>query len=169
MPARLCGLSRTTLLYYESIGLLKPAGRFSGNYRRYGSSQVERLRTICAYRDAGLKLADIRQLLEERGNQASRVLRRRLVELDGEIATLRGHQSAILRLMQSGDGQWRKEAMTKEKWVAIMRAAGFQEADMQRWHKQFEQQDPEEHQKFLEYLHISTDEISRIRAWSREK
>ena len=59
--------------------------------------------------------------------------------------------------------------MTKEKWVAIMRAAGFQEADMQRWHKQFEQQDPEEHQKFLEYLHISTDEISRIRAWSREK
>jgi DNA-binding transcriptional MerR regulator len=167
--ARFCGLSRTTLLYYESIGLLKPAGRSSGNYRRYGSSQVERLRAICAYRDAGLKLADIRQLLEERGNQASRVLRRRLVELDGEIATLRGHQAAILRLLHCGDGQWRKEAMTKEKWVAIMRAAGFQEADMQRWHKQFEQQDPEEHQKLLEYLHISTDEISHIRTWSREK
>ena len=34
--ARACGLSRTTVLYYESLGLLRPARRTPGNYRAYG-------------------------------------------------------------------------------------------------------------------------------------
>ena len=58
--------------------------------------------------------------------------------------------------------------ITKEKWVSIMHAAGFSEEDMRRWHKQFEEQAPEEHQQFLEYLRIPTEEIGSIRRWSRE-
>jgi DNA-binding transcriptional MerR regulator len=166
--ARLCGLSRTTLLYYESIGLLSPACRSESNYRRYSAQQLERLRTICAYRDAGLRLSDIQQILDEESNEASTILKRRLLELDGEIETLRGHQSAILRLLQADDGAWRTSAMTKEKWVSILHSAGFQEQDMERWHKQFEKLAPEEHQQFLEYLHIPPEEIEKIRAWSRE-
>ena len=166
--AKLCGLSRTTLLYYESIGLLPPACRSASNYRCYATEQLERLRSICAYRDAGLRLSDIRELLDEPSNAATTVLKRRLLELDGEIETLREHQNAILRLLQAGDGQWRTSDMTKEKWVSIMRGAGFGEEDMRRWHKQFEQQAPAEHQQFLEYLHIPTEEIDKIRAWSRE-
>lgn len=166
--ARLCGLSRTTLLYYESIGLLLPACRSGSNYRRYSAEQLERLRTICAYRDAGLRLSDIRQILDEQSNEATTVLKRRLLELDGEIETLREHQEAILRLLQADDGTWRTSAMTKEKWVSIMHAASFTEEDMRRWHKQFEQQAPEEHQQFLEYLQIPTEEIGRIREWSRK-
>jgi len=49
-----------------------------------------------------------------------------------------------------------------------MHGAGFGEQDMRRWHKQFEQQAPEEHQQFLEYLQIPATEIDKIRAWSRE-
>jgi hypothetical protein len=49
-----------------------------------------------------------------------------------------------------------------------MHAAGFSEEDMRRWHKQFEEQAPEEHQQFLEYLRIPTEEIGSIRRWSRE-
>jgi DNA-binding transcriptional MerR regulator len=166
--ARICGLSRTTLLYYESIGLLSPACRSEANYRRYSTEQLERLRTICAYRDAGLRLSDIQQILDERSNEATTVLKRRLLELDREIDQLREHQSAILRLLQADDGAWRTSEMTKEKWVSIMHGAGLKEADMRRWHKQFEQQAPEEHQQFLEYLQIPTNEIGRIRGWSRE-
>ncbi|MDR3763241.1 MAG: MerR family transcriptional regulator [Acidobacteriota bacterium] len=166
--SRLCGLSRTTLLYYESIGLLKPAGRSRGNYRRYTASQVERLKAICAYRDAGLRPADIRQLLEERSNKASAVLKRRLVELDEEMARLHEHQTAILRLLAAEDGSWRTAKMTKEKWVEIMHAAGMTEEQMRQWHKQFEQQAPDEHQQFLEYLQIAAPEVSKIRTWSRE-
>jgi DNA-binding transcriptional MerR regulator len=166
--ARLCGLSRTTLLYYESIGLLSPASRSSSNYRRYSTPQLERLQTICVYRDAGLRLSDIQQILDEKSNEATAVLKRRLLELDREIETLRGHQNAILRLLQAEDGAWRTSDMTKEKWVSIMHAAGFQEDDMRRWHKQFEQRAPEEHQEFLEYLHIPPEEIVKIRRSSRE-
>lgn len=166
--AGLCGLSRTTLLYYESIGLLPPACRSESNYRRYTTEQLERLRSICAYRDAGLRLSDIRQILDETSNEATTVLKRRLLELDREIETLREHQNAILRLLQAEDGTWRTLDMTKEKWVSIMHAAGFKEEDMRRWHKQFEQQAPEEHQQFLEYLQIPADEIGKIREWSRE-
>jgi DNA-binding transcriptional MerR regulator len=166
--AGLCGLSRTTVLYYESIGLLSPACRSESNYRRYSTEQLERLRTICAYRDAGLRLSDIQQILDERSNEATTVLKRRLLELDQEIDQLRGHQSAILRLLQAEDGAWRTLEMTKEKWVSIMHGAGFKEEDMRRWHQQFEQQAPEEHQQFLEYLQIPSGEIGRIRNQSRE-
>jgi hypothetical protein len=57
--------------------------------------------------------------------------------------------------------------MTKDRWVDIMRAAGFSEADMNRWHHEFEKSAPDEHQEFLEFLHINADEISKIREWSR--
>ncbi len=49
-----------------------------------------------------------------------------------------------------------------------MRAAGFSEADMRRWHAQFEKSAPQEHQEFLEFLHIPTAEIQSIRDWSRK-
>ena len=162
-----CGLSRGTLLYYESIGLLKPPARSAGNYRKYNERDFERLQQICAYRHAGLTLSDIRAVIEtdRRGNQAAAVLERRLVALDGEIEKLRAHQRAILKLLKNNSIGGRK-MMNKEKWVSIMKASGFTEADMHRWHAEFEKAAPDEHQKFLEYLHIPSAEIRTIRDWS---
>ena len=57
--------------------------------------------------------------------------------------------------------------VTKEKWVAVMRAAGFTDDDMHRWHAQFEKSAPREHQEFLEFLHIAPAEIKTIREQSR--
>ena len=61
--ARRCGLSRSTLLYYERAGLLAPAARSGANYRSYSEKDLRRLEQICVYRRAGLKLADIRAIL----------------------------------------------------------------------------------------------------------
>ncbi|HMK28136.1 MAG TPA: MerR family transcriptional regulator [Terriglobales bacterium] len=166
--AQRCGLSRTTVLYYESIGLLAPALRSGSNYRTYSEHDLERLRQICAYREAGLKLSDIRSLLDRGNSDATSILRRRLLELDAEIEALREHQRAILRLLQTDESLWRTEVITKDKWVSIMRAAGFTEDDMHRWHKQFERDAPQEHQEFLEFLHIDGNEIRSIRDWSRK-
>jgi len=166
--ARRCGLSRSALLYYESIGLLKPPSRTSANYRRYGDRDLARLKRICAYRNAGLKLTDIRGILDRPASDAVGVLNRRLVELDAEIEALRAHQRSILQLLKTTTSLGRKMAMTKEKWTAIMRGAGFSEEDMWRWHGEFERSAGEEHQKFLEYLHISEPEIRTIRERSAE-
>jgi MerR family transcriptional regulator, thiopeptide resistance regulator len=166
--ARRCGLSRSTLLYYESIGLLKPVSRSAAGYRRYGEKDLRRLQQVCAYRDAGLKLEDIRALLDRPEDDASSVLKRRLVELNAEIETLRNHQRAILKLLRNYDFCERTEMNTKEKWVSIMKAAGFNEADMHRWHVEFERSAPDEHQEFLEFLHIPKEEVVSIREWSRK-
>lgn len=62
--ARRFGLSRSTLLYYDSIGLLSPTARARGEYRQYGPEEVRRLERICTLRRAGMGLKDIRWVLE---------------------------------------------------------------------------------------------------------
>ncbi len=172
--ARRCGVSRTALLYYESIGLMPPPARTDGNYRTYSEMDAERLRAIRAYRNAGLSLDDIRTILKtrtgkthgRRGGQASEVLKRRLVELDAEIDALRTHQHAILQLLGS-KALGKAEMITKEKWVSIMKSCGLSEDQMDRWHAEFERSAPDEHQEFLEFLHIPPAEIKTIREKSR--
>jgi DNA-binding transcriptional MerR regulator len=166
--ARKCGLSRSTLLYYESIGLMKPPVRTGASYRQYSEADLQRLRQVCLYRSAGLKLADIRCLLDRRATGASSILKRRLVELDAEIEKLRSHQRAIVRLLQQKNILRRNDMITKDKWVSIMRATGFTDQDLHRWHAEFERSAPDEHQEFLEFLHILPDEIRGIREWSRK-
>lgn len=165
--ARRCGLSRTTILYYESLGLLKPSSRSAGNYRQYGERELERLRHICAYRNVGLSLAEIRTVVGRPSNDAASVLQQRLVRIDAEIETLRSHQRVILRLL--GNTTFRRTDMiSKDRWVGIMKGCGFTEEQMERWHAEFERSAPDEHQEFLEFLHIPTDEIARIRDSSRK-
>ncbi len=165
--AQNCGLSRSTLLYYESIGLMRSVPRSSGNYRRYGEKDLDRLRQICVYRGAGLKLEDIRSLLDRPESDASAVLTRRLAEINAEIEALRNHQHAILKLLRSRTSLWRMKVITKDKFVSILKGAGFTEVEMHRFHAEFERSAPAEHQEFLEFLHIPADEISSIRESSR--
>ena len=165
--ARRAGLSRTALLYYESIGLMRKPVRTRGNYRAYGERDLARLLEIRAYRDAGLRLADIRAILDRPAGDAATVLQRRLMELDGEIRTLREHQAAILKLLRHR-GLRRGQMITKEKWVSIMTACGLSEQQMHRWHMEFERSAPDEHQEFLEFLQIPPAEIKTIRERSRK-
>jgi DNA-binding transcriptional MerR regulator len=155
------------VLYYESIGLLSDALRTHSNYRVYGDAEVERLQRIRAYRDAGLEIGDIKTLLDGHPGDAARVLSRRLVAIDAEIARMRAHQRAIARLLPRTGAIEDAEMISKDKWVAIMRGAGFDDASMGRWHAEFERSAPAEHQEFLEFLHIPADEIVKIREFSR--
>lgn len=164
--AQRCGMSRTALLYYESIGLMPPPQRNSGNYRCYGEADLKRLLQIVAYRDAGLRLEDIRAILDQSGGDAFEVLKRRLFEIDAEIGALRVHQQAILKLLDNRTLR-KAKMITKQKWTSIMKACGLSEEQMQRWHAEFERSAPEEHQEFLEFLHIPAEEIASIRKKSQ--
>jgi len=166
--ARACGLSRSTVLYYETVGLLHPARRTGGNYRMYGDRELARLRQVCVYREAGLALADIRAILDRPRTDAAAVLQRRFAEIGAEIETLRARQREIARLLEGTQKLRRLKMVTKQKWVEVMQNAGFTEEQMRNWHKEFEKGAPAEHQEFLEFLHIPAGEVSRIRQWSRE-
>jgi DNA-binding transcriptional MerR regulator len=164
--ARKYGLSRGTVLYYESIGVMERPARTSGNYRAYSEKDAQRLAEIVAYRHVGLGLEDIRLILTRPQSGASLVLTRRLLEIDREVAKLRAHQRSILRLLGNTKMLERTTMITKERWVSIMSAAGFTETDMGRWHAEFERSAPDEHQEFLEFLRVPKGEIQAIRSWS---
>ena len=166
--ARHCGLSRSTVLYYESIGLLKPARRSAGNYRVYTDRDAARLRRIRLWRESGLTLEDIRSMLDQPDSNAAAILKRRLEELSAEVERLRGHQHAIAALLGQSAKFRRPEVVTKDKLVSIMRSAGLSEADMHRFHAEFEKTAPQEHQEFLEFLHIPAGEVKAIRESSRK-
>lgn len=162
--ARRCKVSRATVLYYERAGLLQPAWRADNGYRWYGEAELARLQTITDYRAYGLPIASISSLLDAHaGESQEAILQRHFADLERTIRQLRQQQSAIVSLLNN---QQRMEntMVSKERWVDIMKAAGFNEADMTRWHQTFEHMEPQEHQKFLESLGIDDAEIRRIRA-----
>ncbi|WP_199478824.1 MerR family transcriptional regulator [Vibrio harveyi] len=161
--ARECGLSRTTILYYEREGLLAPAHRSENGYRWYGEKEMQRLKNISSYRSYGLPISSIRTLLAQKGKSQAEILKDHFNELEREIQNLRAQQKAIVVLLQEPQ-LIEDNIVTKERWVQIMQAAGFSESDMVTWHQKFEEMEPAEHQKFLESLGIEQDEIVRIRA-----
>jgi DNA-binding transcriptional MerR regulator len=163
------GLSRSTLLYYDRLGLLKPIRRSRSGYRIYSPAEIERLEQICLFRQMGIPLKEMRKLLDSSGGNASvEILQRRLRVLNREIANFRKQQRCILELLKQKQLQQGVEMINKERWVDIMRAAGLSDQDMQNWHKQFEKMEPDAHQEFLESLGIKADEIIKIREWSRK-
>jgi DNA-binding transcriptional MerR regulator len=164
--ARRFHLSRSTLLYYDRIGLLRPRGRTLKDYRHYGEAEVARLEQICLYRRAGLSLAGIRKLLDGPESASTPILERRLQDLEGEIRQLQDQQRLIIELLQNPGLLDGLQAMDKATWVALLRASGFSEADMDRWHIAFESTDPGRHQRFLAFLGLSEEEVARIQAWS---
>lgn len=61
--ARLAGVSLRTLRYYDEIGLLKPARINSSGYRIYGQNEVNRLQQILFYRELGVNLESIKDII----------------------------------------------------------------------------------------------------------
>jgi len=62
--AKLSGLTTRTLRYYDEIGLL-PVSKNESGYRVYGRDEVDRLQQILFYRELGLSLMDIRDIVTD--------------------------------------------------------------------------------------------------------
>jgi DNA-binding transcriptional MerR regulator len=172
--ARRHGLARSTLLYYDAIGLLKPAGRSPAGYRRYGPEEDRRLGLICAYRRTGLALEAVAAILDGAPARLTPLLEERLAELDRDVERLREQQRLIAALLQRPELLARQGVVDKRTWVALLAASGMSERDMNRWHAAFERSAPEKHRRFLELLGLPDSEIAAIRQasrgrWSREE
>ncbi len=162
--ARRCGVSRTTLLYYEQEGLLQPSRRGANGYRYFDEDAVEHVKRIRAYRDYGLPLTEIRALLAEPRRHTD-VLQQHFMRLEGEIHRLRKQQQAIVALLEERS-EPTVAPLSKERWVAIMRSAGLSDAEMRRWHQEFERLEPVGHAAFLASIGCTQSEVADIRRWS---
>ncbi|MDO5425991.1 MAG: MerR family transcriptional regulator [Eubacteriales bacterium] len=79
--ARLSGVTTRTLRYYDEIGLLKPERTAENGYRIYGQAQVDLLQQILFYRELGMSLGDIREILDSGDFDRERALESHLEAL----------------------------------------------------------------------------------------
>ena len=161
------GLSRSTLIYYDSIGILKPSKRTEANYRQYSESDKTRLKQICSFRETGITLEQIKDMIEEKGMSESNVLEHRLVELNQEILYLKFQQKLIMRMLKGKKEVKNYSLLDKETFLYILKSAGLDQSRMKLLHEEFEKSMPDFHQAFLEFLGLTKEEISQIREHSR--
>ncbi|NLJ72431.1 MAG: MerR family transcriptional regulator [Syntrophomonadaceae bacterium] len=62
---QIAGISPRTLRYYDEIGILKPARINSSGYRIYGLAEVDKLQQILFYKELGLGLDAIKEIINE--------------------------------------------------------------------------------------------------------
>lgn len=87
----LAGISTRTLRYYDEIGLLKPARINSSGYRIYGATEVDRLQQILFYRELGVNLDSIKEIMTSPtfdGTTALKEHREKLLEKRAQLDAL---------------------------------------------------------------------------------
>jgi DNA-binding transcriptional MerR regulator len=122
------GVSTDTLRYYERLGLLLPADRTAAGYRIYDQAAEERLRFIRGAQRMGLRLGDIKELLDvqDRGQcpcgHTETLVRRRLAEVNAELRELAAVKRQLLDLKRRNDacmdatpGAWSCAVVGSEK------------------------------------------------------
>ncbi len=98
------GVKVPTIRYYEQIGILNPPGRTTGNQRRYGEADLNRLTFLRHARDLGLPIDAIRELValgehpEKSCGNADRIAARQLADVQARIRQLQGLEAELRRI-----------------------------------------------------------------------
>lgn len=112
--ASIAGVSARTLRYYDQIGILRPASINPAGYRIYGQAQVDLLQQILFYRELGLKLESIKDIVTAPSFDRSRALREHHVKLLEKRAQLDLLIANVEKTIAHGEG--RIKMMNKEKF-----------------------------------------------------
>jgi MerR family transcriptional regulator, thiopeptide resistance regulator len=166
--ARRFGLSRSALLHYDRIGLLRPDGRSAAGYRRYSEEDALRLETICRYRNADVPLTTIAALMTNRNSSAVRAaLEAHLEELDRRMRILRAQQARVMTLLGAPAFPDGIPVVSVAELKRMLRAAGLDDDGFVKLHVLFEYIAPSAHQTFLEALGLTAVEIDALRTTAR--
>jgi DNA-binding transcriptional MerR regulator len=102
--ARHAGVTADTLRYYERRRLLSKVPRAPNGYRLYDDELTGRLRFIKSPRHVGIRLHDVKELLEvmDRGmcpcGHTATVVERRLAEIDAELGRLFAMRDQLMEM-----------------------------------------------------------------------
>jgi DNA-binding transcriptional MerR regulator len=122
------GLRPDTLRYYERVGLLHPTLRTAAGYRVYDDEAAERLRFIKDAQHMGLRLADIKELLDvgDHGRcpcgHTEVLVSKRLAEVEAEVARLKAVRTQLLNLERRNSECM--DAPADEWWCAMEQKGG---------------------------------------------
>ena len=79
--AQLAGVSTRTLRYYDEVGILKPARINSSGYRIYGQHEVDLLQQILFFRELGVSLETIKNIVASPSFDREKALREHRLKL----------------------------------------------------------------------------------------
>ena len=112
--AKRAGVAIDTVRYYERNAMLTPAGRLESGYRRYGETELKRLRFIRRAKVLGFTLADIRELLslsdERNVAKVKLAAKAKLAEVEQRLAELERIRNGLRSLVAACPGHGRAEA-----------------------------------------------------------
>lgn len=150
--ARRCGLARSTLLYYEKLGVIAGT-RGTNGYRHYDDEDLQRLLMVQALQAGGLSLKQCLACLAGELEQAT--LQTRVRELDEELARMQRARDLLADLAglraHSGDEfkAWQRQLQREapEAYFDWVIKQGFSEKE--RYHLQWLSKDMNEHDRYI--------------------
>lgn len=102
--AALHKINKKTLMWYDEIGLFKPAYIKENGYRYYSYQQSATLETILMLRELDVSLEEIKQFMENRTlDRFNTLLQKKIVELNQTISHLKSIQDTLIHHQQDMD------------------------------------------------------------------
>jgi DNA-binding transcriptional MerR regulator len=102
---QMAGISTRTLRYYDEIGILKPARISSSGYRIYGQDEVNRLQQILFYRELGIKLQTIKEIVTSPTFDGAKALKEHRAQLLDKRAQLELLIANVEKTISSTEGR----------------------------------------------------------------
>ena len=99
--ASVVGVTVRTLHHWDEVGLAGPSQRTSGGHRLYDAADVARLHRVRLYRELGVPLAEIAELLDAPTEDAEESLTRQRDQVREHIARLERSADALDRLIEA--------------------------------------------------------------------
>lgn len=99
--AELLGVTVRTLHHWDEIGLTSPSARTPAGYRLYTDEDLERLERVVAYREAGMGLEAIRQVLDRTADDVDATLREQRSQIADRIRELQQLDARLERMTEA--------------------------------------------------------------------
>ncbi len=122
--ARQSGVSARMLRHYESLGLVRPAGRTDGGYREYSGEDIRRIFHIESLRSLGLSLRDVGRALDDPGFTPSQLVDELIRQTRQRIAAETELLTRLRRIDAAEPAGWEDVLRT----VALLQALGSESA-----------------------------------------
>ena len=119
--ADLAGVTPRTLRWYHQEGLLKPLRTTEAGYRLYGPEEVDRLQSILFYKELGLELEAVREILDAPGFDRLAALRSHLTALEARRQRLDALILTVEKTIDEAKGG--TQMSDREKFEAFKRRA----------------------------------------------
>ncbi len=97
------GLPASTIRYYEEEGILTNVGRTPSGQRVFTDGHVNRLRTVCCFKNTGMTINELKQFFAYEADEAAHLddiltlLQQRKESVTAQIAQLKEAYAHVLR------------------------------------------------------------------------